>query len=223
MFFSSEEKKLVTIEEYISRMKEDQKYIYYAAGESIERIERLPQTELVNDKGFEILYLTDDVDEFALKMLQEYDGKEFKSVSSGDLGLESEEEKKCAEKQAEDYKELFSFMKESLKGKVKEVRLSSRLKSHPVCLTSDGALSLEMEKILNAIPNDNNMKADRVLEINANHRIFEMLSKLFKDDKDKLKTYSELLYTQALLIEGIAIDDPVSFSNSMCNLMADKI
>jgi len=223
MFFSSEEKKLVTIEEYISRMKEDQKYIYYAAGESIERIERLPQNELVIDKGFEILYLTDDVDEFALKMLHEYDGKEFRSVSSGDLGLESEEEKKSAEKQAEDYKELFSYMKEALNGKVKEVRLSTRLKSHPVCLTSDGALSLEMEKILNAIPNDNNVKADRILEINANHRIFEMLSKLFKDNKDTLKTYSELLYTQALLIEGIAVDDPVSFSNSICNLMADNM
>ena len=223
MFISSKEKKLLTIEEYIGRMQEDQKYIYYAAGESIERIERLPQNELVIDKGFEILYLTDDVDEFALKMLHEYDGKEFRSVSSGDLGLESEEEKKSAEKQAEDYKELFSYMKEALNGKVKEVRLSTRLKSHPVCLTSDGALSLEMEKILNAIPNDNNVKADRILEINANHRIFEMLSKLFKDNKDTLKTYSELLYTQALLIEGIAVDDPVSFSNSICNLMADNM
>ncbi|PKM76643.1 MAG: molecular chaperone HtpG [Firmicutes bacterium HGW-Firmicutes-15] len=223
MFYSSSEKNLVTFAEYIGRMPEEQKYIYYAAGESIERIEGLPQTELVKDKGFEILYITDDVDEFALQILHEYDGKEFKSVSSGDLGLESEEEKKSAEKQAEDYKELFSFMKESLNGKVKEVRLSPRLKSHPVCLTSDGALSLEMEKILNAIPNDNNVKADRVLEINANHPIFEMLNKLFKDDKDKLKTYSEILYTQALLIEGIAIDDPVSFSNSVCNLMADKM
>jgi molecular chaperone HtpG len=223
MFYSSREKNLVTIAEYISHMPEEQKFIYYAAGESVERIEGLPQTELVKDKGYEILYLTDDVDEFALKILNEYDGKEFKSVSGGDIGLESEEEKKSAEKQAEDYKELFSFMKESLNGKVKEVRLSPRLKSHPVCLTSDGALSLEMEKILNAIPNDNNVKADRVLEINPNHPIFDMLGKLFKDDKDKLKTYSDILYTQALLIEGLAIDDPVSFSNSICNLMADKI
>jgi molecular chaperone HtpG len=214
---------MVTIEDYIIHMTEEQKFIYYAAGESVERIEGLPQTELVKDKGYEILYLTDDVDEFALKILNEYDGKEFKSVSGGDIGLESEEEKKSAEKQAEDYKELFSFMKESLNGKVKEVRLSPRLKSHPVCLTSDGALSLEMEKILNAIPNDNNVKADRVLEINPNHPIFDMLGKLFKDDKDKLKTYSDILYTQALLIEGLAIDDPVSFSNSICNLMADKI
>jgi molecular chaperone HtpG len=200
-------------------MPEAQKHIYYAAGESIERIDGLPQTELVKDKGYEILYLTDDVDEFALKILNEYDGKDFKSVSGGDLGIESEEEKETAKKQADDYKDLFSFMKESLNGKVKEVRLSPRLKSHPVCLTSDGALSLEMEKILNAIPNDNNMKADRILEINPSHPIFEILGKLFMEDKDKLKTYSDLLYTQALLIEGIAIEDPVSFSNSICKLM----
>ncbi|MEN6459935.1 MAG: molecular chaperone HtpG [Syntrophomonas sp.] len=223
LFYSSNEKKLVTIEEYIGRMQEEQKYIYYACGESVERIERLPQTELVKDKGFEILYLTEDVDEFALKVLHEYDGKEFKSVSSGDLGLESEEEKKSTEKQAEDYKEMFSFMKESLDGKIKEVRLSSRLKSHPVCLTSDGALSLEMEKVLNSMPTDNQVKADRVLEINASHPIFETLGKLFKDDKDKLKSYTDILYTQALLIEGIAIDDPVSFSNEVCNLMADRV
>ncbi len=220
MFHSSKEKSLVTIPEYIGRMPEDQKHIYYAAGESIERIEGLPQTELVKDKGYEILYLTDDVDEFALRILHEYDGKEFKSVSSGDLGLESEEEKKSAEKQAEDYKELFSFMQESLNGKVKEVRLSPRLKSHPVCLTSEGALSLEMEKILNAIPTDNNnIKADRILEINPHHPIFDKLSDLLKNDKDKLKMYSDMLYTQALLIEGMAIDDPVAFSNSICNLM----
>jgi molecular chaperone HtpG len=219
MFYSSTEKKLVTIPEYIGRMPEEQKHIYYAAGESIERIEALPQTELVKDKGFEILYLTDDVDEFALRILNDYDGKEFKSVSSGDLGLESEEEKKTAEKQAEDYKDLFSFMKESLNDKVREVRLSPRLKSHPVCLTSEGALSIEMEKILNAIPNENNVKAERILEINPNHPIFDKLGNLLKEDKEKLKVYTGLLYTQALLIEGIAIEDPVSFSNSICDLM----
>ncbi|MDD2587219.1 MAG: molecular chaperone HtpG [Syntrophomonadaceae bacterium] len=222
MFYSSSEKKLVTIAEYISRMQEEQKYIYYACGESVARIDRLPQTELVKDKGFEILYLTEDVDEFALKVLQKYDEKEFKSVSSGDLGLESEEEKKSSEKQAEDYKEMFSFMQESLAGKVKEVRLSSRLKSHPVCLTSEGELSLEMEKVLNSLPTDKPVKADRVLEVNADHPIFAVVCQLYKEDKDKLKTYTDILYTQALLIEGIAIDDPVSFSNAVCNLMADK-
>jgi len=198
-------------------MKEDQKYIYYACGESIERIERLPQTELVKDKGLEILYLTDDVDEFALRILNDYEGKEFKSVSSGDLGLETEEE---TEKQTEDYQELFDFMKESLNNKVKEVRLSQRLKSHPVCLSSDGPLSLEMEKVLNSMPDGHQVKAERVLEINANHPIFETLCKLFQDDRDQIKAYSELLYTQALLIEGMAIDDPVAFSNLVCDIMA---
>lgn len=221
MFCSSHEKKLVTLKEYKERMQEDQKYIYYACGDNVDRIERLPQTELVKDKGFEILYLTDDVDEFALKILNEYEGKEFKSVSSGDLGLESEEEKKSAEKQTEDYKELFDFMKESLNGKVKEVRLSQRLKTHPVCLTSEGPLSLEMEKVLNSMPDGHHVKADRILEINASHPIFETLCKLFKEDQAKVKTYSELLYNQALLIEGMAIDDPVAFSNLVCNIMAE--
>ncbi|MGI6549170.1 MAG: molecular chaperone HtpG [Syntrophomonadales bacterium] len=222
MFYSSLDKKLVTIEEYIGRMKEDQKYIYYACGKNVDSVDRLPQTELVKDKGFEILYLVDDIDEFALKMLHEYDGKEFKSVSSGDLGLETEEEKQSAQQQAEDYKELFAFMKEALDGKAQEVRLSQRLKSHPVCLTSDGALSLEMEKVLNAMPSEHRVKADRILEINANHPIFETLNQLFINDKDKLKTYSEILYTQALLIEGLAIEDPVAFSNLVCDLMAEK-
>ena len=223
MFHSSQEKKLVTIEEYIERMKEDQKYIYYACGKNIDSVDRLPQTELVKDKGFEILYLVDDIDEFALKMLHDYDGKEFKSVSSGDLGLETEEEKQSAQKQAEDYKELFAFMKEALEGKAKEVRLSQRLKSHPVCLTSDGALSLEMEKVLNSLPSEHQVKADRILEINAHHPIIETLNQLFKDNKDKLKTYSEILYAQALLIEGLTVEDPVAFSNLVCDLMAEKV
>lgn len=223
MFHSSLEKKLVTIEEYIGRMKEEQKYIYYACGKNIDGIDRLPQTELVRDKGFEILYLVDDIDEFALKMLHDYDGKEFKSVSSGDLGLETEEEKQSTQKQAEDYKELFAFMKEALDGKAREVRLSQRLKSHPVCLTSDGALSLEMEKVLNSLPSEQQVKADRILEINANHPVFETLNQLFKDDKDRLKIYSEILYNQALLIEGLAIEDPVAFSNLVCDLMTEKM
>ncbi|MGI6513912.1 MAG: molecular chaperone HtpG [Syntrophomonadales bacterium] len=223
MFHSSREKKLVTIEEYISRMKEDQKYIYYACGKNIDSIDRLPQTELVKDKGYEILYLVDDIDEFALKMLHDYDGKEFKSVSSGDLGLETEEEKESAQKQAEDYKELFTFMKEALNGKAKEVRLSPRLKSHPVCLTSEGALSLEMEKVLNSLPSEHKVKADRILEINAGHPIFETLNKLYEADRDKLKTYSEILYNQALLIEGLPLEDPVAFSNAVCDLMAEKV
>jgi molecular chaperone HtpG len=222
LFYSSKEQKLVTLDEYLERMPENQKFIFYATGESVQRADRLPQTELVKDKGFEILYLTDDVDEFALRMLHAYKGKEFKSVSSGDLGLESEDEKE-AEKQAENYKELFRFMQESLGGKVKEVRLSTRLKSHPVCLTSDGALSLEMEKILNALPQENKVKAERILEINGNHPILDKLNQLYLEDRDKLKAYSELLYGQALLIEGLSIEDPVAFSSLLSELMAEKV
>lgn len=220
LFYSSSEKKLVTIAEYIGRIKEDQKNIYYASGETVERIDHLPQIELLKDKGYEILYLTDDVDEFALTMMHEYDGKEFKSAASSDLNLESEEEKEAAKKQTEDNKDLLALMKEALGDKVTAVSLSQRLKTHPVCLASKGALSLEMEKVLNAMPNDQKVKAERVLEINANHPVFNTLTKLFDSDKDKVKTYAHLLYSQAMLIEGMPIEDPVEFSNQICELMA---
>lgn len=219
LFYSSSEQKLVTLEEYVSRMKEDQKYIYYAGGESREQIEKLPQTELVKEKGYEILYLTDDVDEFALQMMHDYSEKEFKSVSASDLDLDTEEEKKEFEKQAEENKDLLTFMKDALDGKVKAVVLSKRLKSHPVCLSNEGMLSIEMEKVLNAMPNDQKVKAERVLEINASHPIFEKLSKLYAEDQEKLKTYAQLLYTQAELIEGMPVEDPVAFSNAVCELM----
>lgn len=223
LFHSSTENKLVTLKEYAGRMKEEQKYIYYACGESIDKIDHLPQTELVKDKGYEILYFTDDVDEFAIRILHDFDSKEFRSVSSGDLGLETPEEKEAEEKQAEENKDLFTFMSEALEGKVKAVRLSKRLKTYPVCLSSEGALSLEMEKVLNAMPTDNKVKAERVLEINDSHPIFSKLSSLFEADKDKLKAYTQLLYNQALLIEGMSIENPVEYSNQVCNLMADGI
>lgn len=219
LFYSSGEQKLVTLEEYVSRMKEDQKYIYYAGGESREQIEKLPQTELVKEKGYEILYLTDDVDEFALQMMHDYSEKEFKSVSASDLDLDTEEEKKEFEKQAEENKDLLTFMKDALDGKVKAVVLSKRLRSHPVCLSNEGMLSIEMEKVLNAMPNDQKVKAERVLEINASHPIFEKLAKLYAEDQEKLKTYAQLLYTQAELIEGMPVEDPVAFSNAVCELM----
>ncbi len=222
LFYSSSEKKLVTLAEYVGRMKEEQKYIYYACGESVEKIDKLPQTELVRDKGYEILYMTDDVDEFALRVLHDYDGKEFKSVSAGDLGFETPEEKEEQEKQAEENKDLFAFMTEALDGKVKAVRLSKRLKTHPVCLASEGELSIEMEKVLNAMPTDNKVKAERVLEINENHPLFSKLADLYANDKDKLKSYTHLLYAQAQLIEGLSVEDPVEFSNALCDLMADK-
>ena len=220
LFYSSSEKKPVTLAEYVSRMKEDQTCIYYATGENIARIDHLPQTELVKDKGFEILYLTENVDEFAIKMLMNYEGKEFKSVSAGDLDLETEEEKKEIEEKSKEHADLFTDMQKALEGKVKSVRLSQRLKSHPVCLTSEGALSLEMEKVLNAMPTDQKVQADRVLEINPEHPIFAKLVQLQKENPDKLNAYAKLLYDQALLIEGMSIEDPVAFSNQICELMA---
>lgn len=217
IFYSSTEKKLASLDEYISRMKEDQKYIYYASGESIEKIDKLPQTEVIKDKGFEILYFTDDVDEFAIKMLMKYKEKEFKSVSSKDLGFEADE--KESKKETEENKELFDFMKETLKDKVKEVRASNRLKTHPVCLANEGELSIEMEKVLNMMPDNQNIKADKILEINTNHEMFNAVKKAFEEDKDKVKMYANLLYNEALLIEGLPIEDPVQFANDVCNLI----
>ncbi len=219
MFYSSKEKKLVTLSEYVSRMPEDQKYIYYASGESVEKIEKLPQAELIADKGIELLFFTEDVDEFAIQILREFEGKEFKSVSASDLDIETEEEKKEDEKKEAENKDLFLFMKDALDNKVKDVKASSRLKSHPVCLTSDGMLSIEMEKVLNSMPTDNKVKAERILEINVNHPIFEKLTEMFKTDKDKLKKYTEVLYNGALLIEGLSVEDPVAFSNNISDLI----
>ena len=222
LFHSSSEEKLVTLSEYVGRMKESQKYIYYACGETVEKIGLLPQTELLRDQGYEILYLTDDVDEFALRMLFKYEDKEFKSVADKDLGLETEEEKEEIKKQNEENKDLLGFLRDALDGKVKEVRLSSRLKSHPVCLSSDGMVSLEMEKVLSAMPGEQKPKAERVLEVNASHPVFAAMRKLYADEggRDQLKQYASLLYSQALLIEGMSIDDPVAFSNAICDLMS---
>ena len=223
LFYSSSEKKMVTLDEYVGRMKEDQKYIYYACGETTDRIDRLPQTELLKDKGFEILYLTDDVDEFALKMMMKYADKEFRNVSDKDLGLEAEADSEEIKKQNEDNKELLRFMKDTLGDKVSEVKLSERLKSHPVCISSDGGVSIEMEKVLSAMPGANGQKiqAKRVLELNASHPVFARLQKLFAENPDAVKEYASLLYDQALLIEGLPIEDPVAFSNAVCKLMAE--
>ena len=221
LFSSSKEKQLVTLDEYCSRMAEGQKYIYYASGESVARIEQLPQTELVAEKGFEILYLTDDIDEFALKMLMSYQEKEFKSVSSGDLGIEDQGEQTEAETEATAHQELFTQMKSILAEKVKDVRVSKRLKSHPVCLSNDGEISIEMEKVLNAMPyNDQKVKADKVLEINPNHEVFKALKDAAAKDPERLSLYTNLLFNQALLIEGLPVQDPVEFTNDICKLMS---
>ena len=220
MFTSSNEQKLVTLDEYVTAMREDQKYIYYATGESAARIEQLPQTELVKDNGFEILYLTDNIDEFAIKSLMKYKDKEFKSVSADDLGLDTPEKKEELKAKEEESADLLKELQEALDGKVTKVALSQRLKSHPVCLTSEGEISLEMEKVINSMPTDQKVHAQRVLEINPDHEIFGKLKSLSEGgDKDKIGKYAKLLYDQALLIEGMSIEDPVEFSNLICELM----
>ena len=225
LFYSAREKKMVTLAEYVEKMAEDQKFIYYAAGDSADRLAKLPAAELVLDKGYDVLLLTEDVDEFCLQMLRRYGEKdkekEFKNVSSGDLGLETEEEKKAAEEKTEANKALFDAMKEALGDKVEAVRLSTRLKTHPVCLSSEGPLSLEMEKVLSAMPGaEGAPKSQKVLEINADHPIFATLQSLQeKGETEKLGKYAGILYDQALLIEGLPIEDPVAYAQAVCELM----
>lgn len=219
MFYSSKEKKLITLDEYAAAMPEGQPYIYYAAGESHERLEKLPQTEVVADKGYDILYFTDEVDEFAIRMLMSYKEKEFKSISSGDLGIESDDSDKSTETDEQDSKELFEEMKTILGGKVKDVRISKRLKSHPVCIATEGEVTTEMEKILKAMPNSQNIKAEKILEINSSHDVFASLKDAHANDKEKLALYTNLLFNQALLIEGLTIEDPVEFTNDICKIM----
>lgn len=222
LFTRASDSKLCTLKEYRDAMPETQKYIYYAAGESAQKLALLPQAETVRDKGYDILYLTDDVDEFLMQILHAYDEKEFRSISSDDLGLESDEEKKEITEKAEANKDLFAAMQKALDGKVSEVVLSSKLKSHPVCLSSKGAFTIEMEKVLDAMPNvqQSAPKAQRVLEINGSHPVFNSLTAAFAaGDTKKVENYAKLLYDQALLIEGLSVEDPVAFSNAICELM----
>lgn len=219
MFHSAAEDKLVTLKEYVEHMGADQKYIYYACGESLERTMKLPQTELVRSKGCDILCMTDDVDEFAVKMMEKFMDKEFRSVAEGDLGLASEEEKKASEEQNKTYADTVTAIKTALGDLVKDVRISDRLISSPVCLTSEGPLSIEMEKVLRSMPmNGQELKAERVLEINPSHPVMKAIAAIPADDP-RIPKYAKLLYDQALLIEGLPIDDPVAFSNSICELM----
>ena len=219
LFASSEEKKMTTLQEYVSRMKPEQKYIYYGCGETVERILSLPQAEALQDKGFEMLCLTDNVDEFALRMLGKYDEKEFRNISADDLGLETAEEQEKTKELAQENQEMLAFMKESLGDKVADVRVSGKLKSHPVCITTDGMISTEMEKVLNSMPAREKIKAQRVLEVNGEHPIFQRLRDLYESDKDRLKLYAEILYDQALLIEGISLEDPADFSQKLCQIL----
>ena len=221
LFYSANEKKLITLNEYVEAMKEEQKEIYFASGETIEKINHLPTVEMVKDKGFDILYLTDNVDEFCIQMLREYKEKAFKNINQGDLDIESEEEKKELEQVNEDNKDLLETLKEALKDQVQDVKVSSRLKTHPVCLVSGEGVSFEMEKVLSQMPDAQGVNSGRILEINPNHQIFTALQSVFDKDKEKIKDYASLLYDQALLIEGFSIDDPVGFSNKVCDLMVE--
>ena len=216
LFYSSTEKKMVTLEEYVGRMKEDQKYIYYAAGETLDKVDKLPQTELLKDKGIEILYFTEDIDEFCAQVVRDKDGKELRSIL--DQEIEEGAEKK-AEEAADSHKAAFDFVKEALGGKVKEVKASTRLKSHPVCLTAGEGLSFEMEKYFQAVQPDSPIKADRILELNVEHPVFQALENAVAEDPEKAKKYAQLLYSQALLIAGLPLDDPSGYTDLVCELM----
>ena len=215
LFYSSTEKKLTSLSDYVSRMPEEQTYIYYAAGESVERLDKLPQTEFLREKGTEILYFTDDVDEFAIKALMRYQEKEFKSVQSGDAEMMGAEPKAGDEA----FAALFSAMGEALSGKVREVRASGRLRSHPVCLASAGEVSIEMEKVLANSPGAQGVQADKILEVNTEHPMFAAVRRAYDEDRDEFACYVGILYNQALLIEGLPVEDPVAFANDVCRLM----
>ena len=221
LYFSSKEEKFITLAEYVEHMPEGQKEIYFASGETRDKIATLPQVEVVKDKGYDVLYLTDNVDEFCFQMMRDYQEKPFKSVAQGDLDIESEEEKKELEKTNEENKDLLTAIKEALGDKVVDVKVSSRLKSHPVCLVSSDGVSFEMEKVLNAMPEGQDVKAGRILEINPNHDIFNAMKKVYENNQDKVNDYASILYDQALLIEGFSIENPVEFSNKICDLMIE--
>lgn len=216
LFHSSTEKKRVTLKEYVERMRPDQEFIYFASGDSVDRIDKMPQTELVKDKGFEILYFTDEVDEFAIRMLMNYEEKSFKSVSASDLGFESDDSP--SDEEQKEYSDLFVKMKEILGDKVKDVRISKRLKTHPVCLSNEGELSIEMEKVLSQMPNGQEVKADKILEVNIHHEMFKTLEHAYGEDEERLRVVTEILYNQARLIEGLPIEDPVEYTNSIWKL-----
>ncbi len=223
LYFSSNDKKYVTLKEYVSNMKENQNIIYYACGESLEKIELLPQVEMVKDKGYEILYLTDYMDEFVIKTLMNYEGKEFMNVSDEKMDLDTKEEKENLNKINEKNKDMFNIMKDFLKNKVSSIQFTHKLKNHPVCLTTKGDVSVEMEKVLNTMQNENNIKAEIIMEINENHEISKKLESLYKNnEKDKLEKYTKILYAQARLIEGLSIENPTEISNLVCEILANK-
>lgn len=220
MFHSSTENKLVTLDEYVDRMKEGQDKIYYACGETVDKIELLPQVEAVKEKGYEILYLTENIDEFVVQVLMEHKEKKFINVCANDVDLDTDEEKEALKKENEENKDMFTLMKETIGEGVQEVRFTHRLKNHPVCLTSEGALSVEMEKVINSMPNDQKVKAQTALEINDSHPIAQKIKDLYVNDKEALKKYTQVLYAQARLIEGLPVENPTQISNLICEIIA---
>lgn len=220
MFHSSTENKLVTLDEYVDRMKEGQDKIYYACGETVDKIELLPQVEAVKEKGYEILYLTENIDEFVVQVLMEHKEKKFINVCANDVDLDTDEEKEVLKKENEENKDMFTLMKETIGEGVQEVRFTHRLKNHPVCLTSEGALSVEMEKVINSMPNDQKVKAQTALEINDSHPIAQKIKELYVNDKEALKKYTQVLYAQARLIEGLPVENPTQISNLICEIIA---
>ena len=220
MFHSSTENKLVTLDEYVDRMKEGQDKIYYACGETVDKIELLPQVEAVKEKGYEILYLTENIDEFVVQVLMGHKEKKFINVCANDVDLDTDEEKEALKKENEENKDMFTLMKETIGEGVQEVRFTHRLKNHPVCLTSEGALSVEMEKVINSMPNDQKVKAQTALEINDSHPIAQKIKDLYEKDKEELKKYTQVLYAQARLIEGLPVENPTQISNLICEIIA---
>ena len=221
MFYSAKEQKLITLDEYLEKMPEDQKCIYFAAGDEVDRLGKLPNAQLVLSKGYDLLLCSEDVDEFCLQIMHDYKEKEFKNINSGDLGLETEEEKKAAEEATTENKELFEAIKKALNGKVKDVKVNPTLQDHPVSLSSEGGLSMEMEKVLRKMPaNGEGMESTKILELNPNHAVFGALKAAFAvNDTAKIDKYAELLYDQALLIEGLPLEDPVAYAQLVCELM----
>lgn len=220
LFYSSLTKKQSTLDEYVQRMKEEQKAIYYACGETVEKIDMLPQVEKVKEKGYEIFYATDSIDEFVFQTMIEYNGKSFKNVSSDDLDLDTAEEKEAIQKENEENKDLLNIMKETLKDEVQEVKFTNRLKNHPVCLTTEGGISIEMEKVINSMPADQKVKAKIVLEINDSHPISNKLKELYNTDKEELKNYTKILFATSKLIEGLSVENPTEISNLICDAIS---
>ena len=220
IFYSSKEKKNITLKEYVDKMKKDDDSIYYACGETTDKIDMMPQVESLKDNDKEVLYLTDYVDEFVLKMLDKYEDKKFINVASNDFDLSSDSEKEELKKKNEEDSKMFSYMKDCIEDKVSEIRYTNKLKKHPLCLTSEGEVTTQMQKVINAMPTDEHVDAKLILEINENHEITKKIKDLYENDKETLKKYTKILYDEARLIEGLPIENPTELSSLVCEILS---